>query len=93
MIDNTWVKWFSDGKYGGIARLNETNKWLLEYEKLAKEELIKTGADHVIYGAKEYDENDELQSVRFYMITYNDKDFYELTSHLPNMRIYALHKM
>ena len=89
-----WQKWEPVGltEYGQM-RLKDVSKNLVRFAEIAKEELRKSGADHAIYGLKEYDENGDLELVRFYMgITMNDEEFQKDVASLKGCTVYALHK-
>ena len=68
-------------------------KCIREFEKEAKKVLEETGADHVVYAVKYYDDDEALEEIRFYMIPMADEEFRKDVAGKPGIRVYALHKM
>ena len=66
---------------------------LQRFEARAKELMEETGADHVLYGRKFYNEAGELEELRFYLLPMSDETFEERVVPLKNQQVYALHKM
>ncbi len=52
-----------------------------------------TGADHVLYGRKLYNDDGELDELRFYLIPMSDEEFEERVVPLKNQQVYTIHKM
>lgn len=74
---------------------NQVDGYLREMEALAKAELDKTGADHVVYGIKHYNQDGTFVKFDVYLQPLNDGDFYSRTEAIQkdgDCRIYALHK-
>lgn len=71
--------------------LPEIQKELLWLERQAAKEMKETGADHVLYGTKVYDNDDRLVTVQFCMRPMTDEEFYRLTGKARNVLVYALH--
>ena len=66
---------------------------LQRFEVEARKLLAETGADHVLYGRKLYNENGELDELRFYLLPMSDEEFEERGVPLKNQQVYAIHKM
>ncbi len=78
--------------FGGSIPIRNIHKYLAEFEIAAKKLLDESGADHVVYAWKRYDEHGNLGEVRFYEGTaIDDEEFYSRTDKLPGV-VYALHK-
>jgi len=77
---------------GHMAKL-EMQRNLRKFEIEAKKLLSKTGADHVVFGVKQFAEDGKLQEIRFYMKAMDDDEFYSRTGSFRNCQVYALHKM
>lgn len=96
MKNNGWVKWSQYTDQGmvnfGQMPIRDVPKTLREFSQGAKELLDKTGADHVVYGLKVYDENGELEAVKFYQLPMDDATFDKDVATLKNCTVYALHK-
>lgn len=75
----------------GKMSISEIQKELLKFERDAAEKMRETGADHVLYGTKIYDNNDRLVTVQFCIQPMSDKEFYRLTGKTRNALIYAIH--
>lgn len=63
---------------------------LQKFEQEAKKLLEETGADHVVYGMKIY-EDGHLKEARFYLRPMNEEEF-ERVAKLRGVVVYALHK-
>lgn len=89
-----WSQWTS--AFGLVAhgqmQLDEVPEKLQEFEKSAKQLLVQTGDDHVVYGRKIYDEDGKVEEVRFYLEPMTDERFEHDVVPLKNQIIYALHK-
>lgn len=97
MKSDAWVHWsqWSDGgmvAFGQMPKLDMQNR-LHEFEKEARKLLKRTGADHVVFGIKRFDENGKLEEIRFYLKPMGDEEFYQTTGNLRACQVYALHKM
>lgn len=92
---NSWVKWSQWTGEGmvnfGQMPVRDIAKYLQAFEVDAKEVLQKTGADHVLYGVKQY-EDGTLTEVRFYMIPMNDEQFEKDVANKRGVVVFALHK-
>lgn len=92
---NSWVRWSQWTGEGmvnfGQMPVREIAKYLQAFEMDAKEVLEKTGADHVLYGVKQY-EDGTLTEVRFYMIPMDDEQFERDVASKRGMVVFALHK-
>ena len=76
--------------------LGEAMKRITENGKAASKVLEETGADHVIYATKEYDEADEVKEIDLYMIPLSDEEFRKRTDAWQKINkgiIYATHKI
>lgn len=89
-----WSQW--NGQFGmighGWMKKFDVQLHLWEFEKEARKVLEKTGADHVIYGVKMYDENLEWVEVRFYLEPMDDKRFDETVASMKRVQVYAVHR-
>lgn len=92
---NSWVRWSQWTGEGmvnfGQMPVRDIAKYLQAFEMDAKEVLEKTGADHVLYGVKQY-EDGTLTEVRFYMIPMDDEQFERDVASKRGMVVFALHK-
>lgn len=89
-----WSRWTDEGMAEfGQGPLNKLEESIREFEKNAKKVLEETGADHVVYAVKYYDDNGGLEEIRFYMIPMTDEEFQKDVAGKPGIRVYALHKM
>lgn len=92
---NSWVKWSQWTGEGmvnfGQMPVRDIAKYLQAFEVDAKEVLQKTGADHVLYGVKQY-EDMTLTEVRFYMIPMDDEQFEKDVANKRGVVVFALHK-
>lgn len=91
-----WVRftqWLSDGIVSfGQMPMRDVEKNLQKFELEAAKLLKDSGADHVVYGMKRYDDDGELEEVKFYMIPMDDEKFQKDVATLGGVVIYALHK-
>lgn len=98
--DGVWVRLFQHPNNSvylvpELIKIAEVGAFMREMEAFAKDKLVETGADHVVYGTKTYDENDVLVRVDAYLQPLQDADFYARTAALQrekNCIIYALHR-
>ena len=90
-----WSLWSSGFGFvtQGQMQLCKVTEKLQKFEHAAKQLLAQTGADHVVYGRKIYDEDGKVKEVRFYLEPMTDKRFERDVVPLKNQVIYALHKL
>ena len=90
-----WIKWtqWLDGQMirHGQMPVRDVQKKLQEFELEAARVLKESGADHVVYGMKRYDQDGELEHVKFYMAPMDDSTFQKDVASLTGCVIYALH--
>lgn len=90
------VRWAAYGRYGrvggGRMPASQVLPGIQKAEKKALKVLKETGADHVLYGMKIYDEEDRLQMVHFYMWPMQEEEFDKLATRSRNALVYALHR-
>ena len=88
-----WTQWTEIGliNYGQMPAM-DVDKYLRDFERQAKEVLEETGADHVLYGIKSYDNDGNLEEVRYYMIAMDDDRFEKDVASKPGATVYALHR-
>ena len=54
---------------------------------------VRGGADHVLYGVKEYDSDGNLDTVRFYLEPMSEQEFEDrVVKNSAGMTVYAVHK-
>ncbi len=96
MKNDGWVRWSQWSEEGmtnfGQMPIRDVAKNLREFAAEAKKILLKTGADHVVYGLKEYDDDGDLDEVRFYLAPFTDADFQKEVVPIKGCVIYAVHK-
>ena len=90
----SWVRW-SQWDAGGMVvvgqmPVKDIQKNLQDFEKKAKEILEKSGADHVVYGLKEYNDDGTLDEVRFYLQPMDEQEF-DRVAGMRGVQVYALH--
>ena len=97
MSEPGWVRWSYWPKVGPVESGRMPRKKMQEnlqrFEVEARKLLAETGADHVLYGRKLYDNNGELDELRFYLFPMSDEEFEERVVPLKNQRVSAVHKM
>lgn len=90
-----WVRWSHWTDAGmvefGQGPINKLEESIREFEKEAKKVLEETGADHVVYAVKYYDDDEALDEIRFYMIPMADEEFQKDVASQVGVRVYALH--
>lgn len=95
-MNDGWVRWSNWTDKGmvemGQMKKKDMQKNLQRFEVEAKKILENTGADHVVYGRKRFDEDGELKEIRFYLTPMSDDEF-ERVARVPRQQVYALHKM
>ena len=94
-MDNGRVRWYywQNGWVVELGRMpiKQIDQNLRLFERAAAEILRETGADHVLYGLKKYDENGELSEVRFYQEPMTDERFEKDVASMTDTVVYALH--
>jgi len=80
--------------YANISQMTypDYQKILAEWRAEALKQLGETGADHVIYGSRSYDEEGSLKEMHMYMLPLDDSEFYKRTSGVDDL-ILAVHKL
>ena len=95
-MESNMVKWSHWGTLGLIERgeMPRSNmlKTLQEFELEARRLLGETGAAHVVYGRKLFDEAGELKEIRFYLQPMDGKEF-DRISLIQRQQVYAVHKI
>lgn len=90
----SWVRWSQWDACGMVAvgqmPVKDIQKNLQEFEKKAREILEKSGADHVVYGLKEYNDDGTLDEVRFYLQPMDEQEF-DRVAGMRGVQVYALH--
>lgn len=90
------VRWVAYGRYGrvggGRMPASQVLPGIQKAEKKASKVLKETGADHVLYGMKIYDEENRLQIVHFYMWPMQEEEFDKLATRSRGALVYALHR-
>lgn len=88
-----WTQWDAGGMVGvGQMPLDQVQGTLQKFELEARSLLERTGSDHVVYGMKNYDEDDNLEQVRFYLQPMSEEEF-DRVAKLKGVQVYALHAM
>ena len=89
-----WSQWSDIGLMNfGQMSMKDVNKTLREFNVEAIKILEETGADHVLYGIKFYDNSGEgLEEVKFYMLPLSDEEFDRKFNISMNMIVYAVHR-
>ena len=88
-----WSQWTDQGMVNfGQMQIRDVAKNIREFGKKAFEILKNTGADHVVYAVKEYDNDGDLDEVRFYLAPFTDEDFQKDVAKIKGCTIYAVHK-
>ncbi len=97
MSESRWVRWSQWAEHGvvgrGVMTKREMQSELQRFEVKARKLLTETGADHVLYGRKLYDEDGELMELRFYLLPMTDDGFEKEVVPLKNQQVYAVHTM
>ena len=91
-----WSRWDSNGRIErGQMRWQDIQLNFQKFEQEAKKLLDETGADHVVYGMKIY-EDGHLKEVRFYpvelLFAHRLKVEFDRVASLSGVIVYALHK-
>lgn len=72
--------------------VKEAQEYLACYNKFAVRVMKETDADHIVYGRKVYDKDDELVAVHLYMaIPMTDEMFYARVENISDSIVYAIH--
>ena len=88
-----WSQWEAAGMINfGQMPMEAIDKNLQAFENAAKEVLEKTGADHVLYGVKRYNEDGDLEEVRFYLLAMTDEEFEKDVASKSGITVYALRR-
>lgn len=89
----SWAYWPQGGPvvHGKMPR-KDMQKTLQKFEGEAQKVLAETGADHVVYGRKFYNEDGELEEIRFYLFPMTDTEFEKRVIPMKNQQVYAIHK-
>ena len=97
MNDSEFVRWSYWPKVGPVEHGKMPRKKMQEnlqrFEVEARKLLAETGADHVLYGRKLYDDDGELDELRFYLFPMTDEEFEKEVVPLNGQQVYAVHKM
>ena len=95
MKNNGWVRWTQWTSAGlvnfGQMPLRNVDQELRTFEVEAAKILKETGAAHVLYGVKRYDEDGDLDEVRFYLEPMDDERFEKDVANKTGVVVYALH--
>ena len=92
---NKWINWSQSNGYDtqyGEMPIENIKSCLADFRNAAIKYQEETDADHVIYAAKEFDDNDKLIMVRFYQNLALDDKEYEKRVNACNYQVYAIHK-
>lgn len=97
MKDGGWIRWrqwTADGLIAfGQMPNRDVGRELRKFEAEAAKILKKTGADHVLYGVKEYDGDGNLEEVRFYLEPMSEQEFEDrVVKNSAGLTVYAVHK-
>ena len=92
-----WIKWvrYFDGDVVGRGQmpLSDVNNTLVEWGKVASDELKETGVDHIVYGMKCYNVDNELEELHLYDKCYmDDYKFDRVMKNVVMATVYAVHK-
>ena len=97
MNDSEFVRWSYWPKVGPVEHGKMPRKKMQEnlqrFEVEARKLLAETGADHMLYGRKLYDEGGELEELCFYLMPMSDEEFEKEVVPLNGQQVYAVHKM
>lgn len=88
-----WSQWTGAGMVAfGQMPIKKMQENLQRFELEARKILKETGAAHVLYGRKIFDEDGELEELRFYLIPMDEAEF-DRVAQIPCQQVYALHAM
>ena len=98
MLNNSrWVKWkhFNQNGYVGKDYMlkEDVPKKIKEFEKAAEVLYYNTDADHVLYAIKYFDENSNLEEVKFYELPMTNEEFNLYVARQVRVQVYALHRL
>lgn len=93
---NKWINWSQsngyDTQYGEMS-IENIPKCLEDFKSAAIKYQKEIDADHVIYASKQFNDNGELASIRFYQnLALDDKTFNKRIEACKNYQVYAIHK-
>ena len=95
MKNNGWVQWqqwTASGLVGfGRMPVKDVGQNLRKFEQEAGKIMRETGAAHVLYGVKLYDDDGDLQEVKFYLEPMDDARFEKDVASKTGVVVYALH--
>ena len=79
--------------YANISQMTYADylKVLAEWRLEARRQLDETGADHVIYGSRSYNDDGTLKEMHMYMLPLSDIEFTKRTSKVNDL-ILAVHR-
>lgn len=90
-----WVRWSQWENNTQIAMgqmpMKNIKANVLKFKEEAKRVLNNTGADHVLYCVKLFDEDDCLEEVKFYMLPMTDDEFHYQVACRSGIMVYAVH--
>lgn len=91
-----WVKWSHINQDGFVGKdymlKSDVPDKIREFEKSAKQILEDTDADHVLYAIKYFDENSNLEEIKFYELPMTNEEFEDRVARQVRVQVYALHK-
>ena len=92
------VRWFEYGENGeitrmGVAPVRTIQNWIKDRGREAVEIVREHGikAEHVVYAAKYYGDDGELEKVSFYCKPMTESEFEDILA-IRDCIVYALHK-
>lgn len=87
-----WTQWTSEGMVNfGQMPVKDVGQNLRKFEQEAGKIMRETGAAHVLYGVKLYDDDGDLQEVKFYLEPMDDARFEKDVASKTGVVVYALH--
>lgn len=97
MKNGGWVRWRHWTANGMVAfgqmPLRDVQHELQKFEAEARKILKNTGAAHVLYGVKHYDDDGALKQVRFYLEPMTEDEFeIDVAKRCAGLTVYAVHK-
>ena len=91
-----WVKWKHFDQKGYVGKdymlKSDVSAKIKEFEKKAANLLIETGADHVLYAIKYFDEYSNLDEVKFYELPMSDDEYEYQVARQVRVQVFALHR-
>ncbi|WP_191396189.1 hypothetical protein [Flavonifractor sp. An306] len=89
-----WTQWSAGGLVGvGQMPLYQVQQNLQRFEQMARKLLAEKDADHVLYGVKNYDDNGELEEIKFYLEPMDEERFERDVARVQGVTVYAVHRM